>query len=361
MAWLNRDKTPALFAVTTSVVSGGIVAVLAKVLQGGISAGATILWSALVSAVVAIVFWAVFALGPRNRRGTAFLLTSAFEQKYYVAAFVQQVHSALDRDDIDLVLKVPDRDYDAGAQAHHLRRILNRKHAYIGGIVIAGEVSRLREDLVTFCRESRLPTVFSDLEPFPTESEYPHDTAFIGYDTGELGELAGHWLVKHLRGRTGPRVLIIASLEHDSRQQRCEKALRSGLPDVEIVTDDRCGFVRSRAHNAVRTHVRSLAPGQRLDAIFCTNDEMALGAVDAIAAAASAATQATVVIGIDGVLEARTLIDTADCPFRATVVQDTHRLAVGAVDFLVKMHRGYAVPRRTILKAEIYEGDSAVL
>ncbi|WIX84763.1 substrate-binding domain-containing protein [Amycolatopsis sp. DG1A-15b] len=356
MAWLNRDKTPALFAVTTSVVSGVILAVLAKVLQAGISAGATILWSALVSAVVALVFWAAFALRPRKKPGAAFLMTSAFKQKYYVAALVQRVHSALDRDDIDLVLKVPDRDYDAGAQAHHLRRILARKHAYIGGIVIAGEVSRLREDLATFCGESRLPVVFSDLEPFPTESEYPANTAFIGYDTGELGELAGDWLVKHLRGRTGPRVLIIASLEHDSRQQRCEKALRSGLPEVDVVTDDRCGFVRSRAHNAVRTHLRKLAPGQRFDAIFCTNDEMALGAVEALAAAA---TQDTIVVGIDGVLEARTLIDTADSPFRATVVQDTHRLAVGAVDLLVKMHRGYAVPKRTILKAEIYEGDSA--
>lgn len=143
--------------------------------------------------------------------------------------------------------------------------------------MIAGEVSRLREDLATFCGESRLPVVFSDLEPFPTESEYPANTAFIGYDTGELGELAGDWLVKHLRGRTEPR---------------------------------------------------------------CSSSPVS---------------------GIDGVPEARTLIDTADSPFRATVVQDTHRLAVGAVDLLVKMHRGYAVPQRTILKAEIYEGDSARL
>jgi hypothetical protein len=202
MARLDRDRTPALFAVTTSVVSGVILAVLTKSLQAGISTGTTLIWSALVSAVVATAFWAAFAVRSRKRSGAAFLMTSAFNQKYYVAAFVQQVHSALDRDDIDLVLKVPDRDYDAGAQAHHLRRILSKKHHYLGGIVIASEVARLREDLTAFCRESRLPVVFSDLEPFPTESEYPGNTAFIGYDTGELGELAGQWLVRRLRGRT---------------------------------------------------------------------------------------------------------------------------------------------------------------
>ncbi|RSM48673.1 sugar ABC transporter substrate-binding protein [Amycolatopsis balhimycina DSM 5908] len=355
MARLDRDRTPALFAVTTSVLSGVILAALTKGLQLGISAGATLVWSALVSAAVAVAFWAAFALKTRKRPNTGFLMTSAFEQKYYVAALVQQVHRAFDREDIDLVLKVPDRDYDAGAQARNLRRIVNRKHCYVGGIIVAGEVVRLREDLAAFCRAARLPVVFSDLEPFPTESEYPDRTAFFGYDTGQLGEMAGQWLVGQLRGRDRPRVLIIASREHDSRQKRCEKVLRAALPDVDLATDDRCEFVRSRAYNAVQAHLRHLEPGRRLDAIFCTNDEMALGAVDALTAAASAATRATVVIGVDGVLEARTLIDTGDSPLRATVVQDAHRLAVGAVDLLVKMRRGDTVPRRTILNAELYE------
>ncbi|MEV6872894.1 sugar ABC transporter substrate-binding protein [Amycolatopsis sp. NPDC051128] len=354
MVRLDRDRTPALFAVTTSVLSGVILAVLAKALQAGISAGATVVWSAVVSAVVAVVF-RVATRRSRKRPAAAFLMTSAFKQKYYLADLVQRVHSALDRDDVDLVLRVPDRDYDAGAQAHHLRRILRRKDAYIGGVIIAGEVVRLREDLTTFCRESRLPVVFADLEPFPTEPEYPDKTAFIGYDTGELGEMAGNWLVARLRGKTCPRVLVIASREHDSRQQRCEKALRSALPDVEVTTDDRCEFVRSRAYHAVRAHLRQLPEGRCLDAIFCTNDEMALGAVDALLSAPSAATAGTVVVGIDGVLEARTLIDTGSSPLRATVVQDTHRLAVGAVDLLVKMHRGHVVPKRTILDAELYE------
>jgi ribose transport system substrate-binding protein len=357
MARLDRDRTPALFAVTTSVLSGVILAVLTKALQAGISAGATLVWSAVVSAVVAALCWAGFAAArrTRDRPDTAFLMTSAFTQKYYLAALVQQVHSALDRNDIDLVLRVPDRDYDAGAQAHHLRRVLNKKRSYLGGIIVAGEVPRLREDLTRFCRDFRRPVVFADLEPFPAEAGYPGKSAFIGYDTGDLGELAGQWLVGRLRGTDRPQVLIIASREHPGRQQRCEKVLRSALPGVGVTTDDRCGFVRSRAAGAVRAHLRQLEPGARLDAIFCTNDEMALGAVDALAASPSAATHATVVVGVDGVLEATTLIDSGDSPLRATVVQDTHRLAVGAVDLLVKLHRGQAVPQRTILTAEVHE------
>lgn len=354
MARLDRDRTPALFAVTTSVLSGVILAALTKALQAGISAGATVVWSAGVSAVVGGIFWVVLRR-TRKRSAAAFMMTSAFTQKYYLADLVQQVHSALDRNDVDLVLRVPDLDYNAGVQAHHLRRILSRKDAYVGGIIVAGEVLRLREDLATFCREYRRPVVFADLDPFPGESEYPAGTAFIGYDTGELGELAGNWLVTRLRGKKDPHVLIVASREHDSRQQRCEKALRAALPDVDVTVDDRCDFVRSRAYNAVRTHLRRLPAGRCLDAIFCTNDEMALGAVDALLAAPSAATRETVVGGIDGIAEARTLIDSGTSPLRATVVQDTRRLAVGAVDLLVKLRRGHSVPRRTILDAELYE------
>ena len=282
-------------------------------------------------------------------------MTSAFKSKYYVADFVQRLHGALDSDGLDLVLKVPDRDYDASAQSHHLTRLLRRRHDYIGGIIVAADMHRLRDDLIMFCQNSRLPIVFTDVEPFDGAEEYLANTAFVGYDTGELGELAGRWLARKLHGSDSPHVLIIASREHSARQQRCEQVLRSALSDVSITIDDGCAFIRSRAYAAVRAHIRQLGPEQRLDAIFCTNDEMALGAVDALS---SPATDAPLIVGIDGVREAMDLIDTARSPLRATVVQDTHLLAGRVVHLLQKMHHGHPVPKRTILSAEIYEATT---
>lgn len=352
---MRLDWDQMRFAVVTSVGSGLILAAILGTIRVGITEGAAFLWFALIAGGFTagwVLGWALFLTYKRSKR--AFLVISAFSQKYFVALFVQRLHSALDRDNIDLVLKVPDRDYDASAQSHHLSRVLDRRHDYIGGIIVVSEVHRLRGDLITFCQKSRLPVVFTDLEPFDNEYEYPQNTAFVGYDTGELGELAGKWLVRRLQGTVRPHVLIIASCEHSARQRCCEQVLRSELPDVVITTDDRCAFMRARAYDAVRVHLRHLDPGQRLDAIFCTNDEMALGAVDALTPQ-SPATQTTVVVGIDGVLEATALIDTAVSPLRATVVQDTHRLAVSIVDILEKMHRGRSVPKRTILNAEVYE------
>ncbi|HEX6470278.1 MAG TPA: sugar ABC transporter substrate-binding protein [Streptosporangiaceae bacterium] len=354
MAWLDRDRMPVRFTVATSVVSGLIVAAILKAWGQGVAGRAVPAWFALAAGGVAAGAWAVgsaFAQA-RKRSRRVFLMTSAFSQKYYVAALVQRLHSALDRDGIDLVLKVPDQDYDAGAQSHHLSRILDRRRDYIGGVIFAAEVHRLRDDLIMFCRDSRLPVVFTDIEPFDSAEEYPENSAFVGYDTGELGELAGRWLATNLRGRNRPHVLIIASREHSARQRRCEQVLRTALPDVRITTDDGCAFSRSRAEDAVRIHLRQLPPGATFDAIFCTNDEMALGAVEALPPSTA---QRPLVVGIDGVLEARALIDTGQSPLQATVVQDTPRLAGNIVDVLDKMHRGRPVPKRTILPPEIYE------
>jgi ribose transport system substrate-binding protein len=253
-----------------------------------------------------------------------------------------------------MVLKVPDRDYDADAQIHNLNRLAARRRQYLGGIVIASEMNRIRDDLAAFCRNTKLPVVFIDLEPFERPEDYPENSVFVGYDTGELGKMAGQWLVRRLRDVDDPHVLIVASRDHSARQQRCEQALRAVWPDMNITVDDRCGFSRSRARDVVRSHLRDLGSGKRLDAIFCTNDEMALGAVDALTPRSSA-TRTTVVIGVDGTVEARALIDSGLSPLRATVVQDAHRLANSVVGVLLKMRQGRAVGRPPPLAGEVYE------
>ncbi|MFD7660704.1 sugar ABC transporter substrate-binding protein [Actinosynnema sp. NPDC059797] len=252
---------------------------------------------------------------------------------------------------------VPAAVVPVAAQVHHLRRLLATRRDYLGGFVVATEVHRLRPDLVEFCAEVALPVVFTDIEPFDDPADYPDNAAFVGYLGTDIGALAGRWLVERLRGVPGPHVLVVASREHADRQARCAEVLREALPDVLVVVDDSCAFTRSRAHDAVLAHVRSLdARSGRLDAVFCTNDEMALGAVDALRAAGSRAAADAVVIGVDGVLDALALIDAGAGPLRATVVQDAHRLAESAFHVLERMHDGRAVPKRTVLDPYIHRG-----
>jgi len=346
--WHERALT-----VATSVVSGLIVAGVVKAVNNGVADGIVLLWFALATFGAGMVAWVTGILLRRRKRSTrVFLMTSAFSQKYYLADLVQRVHMALDRHDIDLVLKVPEIDYDASAQAHNLNRIEARHREYLGGIIIAAETKRLSADLAAFCRNTKLPVVFTDLEP--SERDYPENAVYVGYDIGAQGQLAGQWLLRQLQGVGRPNVLIVAGDEHRARQDRCRELLATTRDGVTVTVDDTCAFDRSRAHRAVRTYLRDLDRGQHLDAVFCTDDEMALGVVDALTPP-TAATRTTVVIGIDGVAEAKALIDSGKSPLRATVVQDTQRLAGSVVDVLLRLRQGRAVDKRTSLTAEIYE------
>ncbi|AUI64390.1 hypothetical protein B1H26_22365 [Amycolatopsis sp. BJA-103] len=355
---LDRDRTPVRFTVVTSVAGGLVLAGVLAVVRSDAMTAKVPAWSVLVVGVVVAGLLLLHRTRWPRRTRQAFLVTSAFRQKYWVAGFVQRMHGVLDRNGIDLVLKVPDRDYDAAAQAHHLRRILAARRAYIGGIVVATEVQRLRLDLVEFCTELALPVVFTDVEPFDDEDQYPRNAVFVGYLSSDLGALAGRWLAAYLRERSSrrPHVLIVASRQHQTRQSHCATVLQAELPEVSITVNDSCAFNRLRAQDAVQSHSRALASRHgRLDAVFCTNDEMALGAVDALRASTSPVTTDTVIIGVDGTTEARTLIDTGTSPLRATVVQDSHCLAESVVDVLEKMCKRREAIKRTILDPEVYE------
>ncbi|MEV6715386.1 substrate-binding domain-containing protein [Lentzea sp. NPDC051208] len=359
MALLDRDRTPARFTVVTSVASGLIVAGTVALARSGLLTSSVPLWSlAVAAALVAISLVLLRKVGRgRGRARQVFVVVPAFEQKYWLAGLVRRLHGRLDRDGVDMVLKLPACDYDASAQTHLLNRVQDRRTAYMGGIVVATAVDQQRATLTEFCAASGLPVVFTDIEPFEHEDEYPANAVYVGYRSAQLGDLAGTWLVEHLRqrGLTRPHVLIIASREHAARQEQCRKVLQSAIPDVSITELPDCSFQRSRAHDAVRAQIRRLdARELRLDAVFCTNDEMALGAVDAIASTPSTATRDTAVIGIDGIAEAKALIDKGTSPLRATVVQDADRLAETTVLMLEAMHSGKKVAKRTYFQGQLH-------
>ncbi len=328
------------------------------------TSGLVLLLSGLVNLAVpvwttllAVMAGAVTAL-PLRRGRRVFLVTSAFNRKPWIVELMQHVHGTLNRNGLDLVLKAPEHDYDAAAQAHHLRHLARSRRDYLGGLVVATEVHRLRPELVEFCADFRAPVVFLDIEPFDDEADYPPNTAFVGYLPADIGVLAGQWLADHFtrHGVRRPHLLILAGLEQVDRQRCCAEVLRSRVDGVSIVVDDSCAFQRSRARDAVQAHVRELdARDGRLDAVFCTDDEMALGAVDALRGTHSPTTGDTVIIGVDGAPEALALIDNGTGPLRATVVQDSRRLAESAIHVLERMRRGRATPKQTALRPEVHQ------
>ena len=116
-------------------------------------------------------------------------------------------------------------------------------------------------------------------------------------------------------------------------------------------------FSRERARVIVGQHLRQLQrSGDRLDVVYCTNDQMALGAADAIRehAAAGGTHGDLVVIGVDGIEEAIAAIKSDTTPLKATIVQDTQHIADAAVNLLLRLCAGEQVPEETRIPTATY-------
>jgi ribose transport system substrate-binding protein len=349
--------------VASSIIAGlsvaSILGVAGAVTRTGLLTVSVPLWSLIAVTTVSLCF-AVWRIAQRRTTKRTFLIIPAFIQKHWVAELIQNTHHSIDRRAMDVVLKIPDKDYSGTGQTHHFRRVLSQPDHYDGGFIVPAEVNLIRHDLISFCTSLAKPVVIMDVEPFDDVRDYPADTAFIGYDSAGIGECAAEWVVNHLASSSqpDPTVLVIGSREQSARQRRFKEVIDAKLPEAHLVIDDDGVFARMRASAVVRRRMQQLRlDGRELAVIFCTNDELALGAVDALFIDGSDLAAKVVIIGVDGTPEARALIDTGHSPLRATVVQDSYRISEIAVDLLEKMLKGEPVTRRTLLAAELYIGD----
>jgi ribose transport system substrate-binding protein len=354
------------FAVTASIMGGlSLTLILAGV--GAVMRTGLLTWHVPVWSLIAVSGASLFLLvtnfvGRRPVTKRTFLIIPAFSQKHWVAELIRKTHRSLDRRGMDVVLKMPDEDYSAAGQMHHLRRILSCRDHYSGGFIVPVEVDHTRHDLRRFCSQLAKPVVMMDVEPFDDERDYLANSAFVGYDPAGIGECAAHWVASQLAASSDPEptVLVVGSRAQNARQRRFTEVLRDKVEEAHIIVREDGQFARLRASAVVRRSLEQLRlDGRKLSVIFCTSDEMALGAIDALLADGSTLMDKVTVVGVDGTPEARALINTGHSPFRATVVQNSYHLSEVAADLFERMLKGERVPHRTLLRAELYVGDPA--
>jgi ribose transport system substrate-binding protein len=214
---------------------------------------------------------------------------------------------------------------------------------------------------MSLCATTPYPIIFVDVEPFARDTDYPTNTAFVGCSDKEIGEKAGRYVARIIdrRSPNPPTVLVVAANTQLNRQRQFVRVLANTHPQATVIVDEDGLFARDRARDIVRRRLAELSRQNRpVDVIFCTSDEMALGALDALHAPdAGDASSRVRVVGVDGTREARALINSGGSPLCATVVQDPARVAERAVDLMERKLRGDDVPHRNHLPVDLYALD----
>lgn len=123
-------------------------------------------------------------------------------------------------------------------------------------------------------------------------------TAFIGGDNTAAGETVGQWIVDHFG--TDDEVIVVemqGTLGASAYTERHTgfRNILDQYDNIKIVSDQSADGLRD---DAMRLMENVLQANDHIDALFCHNDNMALGAIEAIEAAGR--TGEIAVFGMDG-------------------------------------------------------------
>ncbi len=209
------------------------------------------------------------------------------------------------------------------------------------------------EPALEAARHARVPVFLIDREAEGTPGvDY---VTFIGSNFVAQGRRAAGWLVEHTGGRAG--VLELTGTAGSSVARDRARGFREGIadhPGVRIVASQTAYFARS-AGQAVTANVLQ-ALGREITAIFAHNDEMALGAIQAVRAASRVPGGDVTVVSIDGEKAALEAIVRGEL---GASVESNPRFGPIAFETLERFLDGEAVAQRITLKDRLFDASNA--
>jgi ribose transport system substrate-binding protein len=121
---------------------------------------------------------------------------------------------------------------------------------------------------------------------------------YVGADNVEDGQVAGEYIVKLLGGK-GNVVLLQGSLGASPTIDRGKgfKEALAASPEVKIIADPTANYDRQEGLSVMQDMLQRFGAGE-IDAVFAENDEMSLGAIQAIKEAGRQ--DEIKVVGVDG-------------------------------------------------------------
>jgi ribose transport system permease protein len=250
--------------------------------------------------VVAALFVAlVVAAGLfRARGGTSGGLTIAFVPKQIGTPFWVTMRKGAEAEarrlGVRLVALAADRETDVERQHQIIENLIEQR---VDALVVAPAGAKEIVPAVKKANQARIPVIIvdSDIHRPTAEAADAQTVTYIGSDNVAGGRIAGEAVARWLDGQ-GEVAVLEGIPGHESTDQRRQgfAAALAEVPGIKIVASLTASAERARGF-AVTQNILQAHPALR--AIFGTNDEMALGALEAVAAAGR--TGAVRVVGFD--------------------------------------------------------------
>jgi ABC-type sugar transport system substrate-binding protein len=224
----------------------------------------------------------------------------------------------------------------------------------VDAIFLAPREAKGYEGPLQAAKKAGIPVILIDRELEGPKAGDDYVT-FIGSNFIEEGRRAGEWLAKQSGGKAGIIELLgtAGSSVANDRHQGFADAIKSS-PDMKIIAAQDGNFTRAQGQKVMESLIQ--AHGRAITAVYTHNDEMALGAIQALKAANMNPGKDVLVVSVDGQKSALQAIVAGE--LNATV-ECNPRFGPVAFDTLEKFKRKEAIPPKIINQDRFFDSANA--
>lgn len=240
-----------------------------------------------------------------------------------------------------------------GKQENQIRAVRSFITQGVGAIVLAPIVTTGWDPVLREAKRAKIPVILTD-RAIQTSDESLY-VCFIGSDFYEEGRMAADWLATHVKGK-GNIVELQGTPGSDPANER-RKAFADAIkkyPGLKIIDSQSGNFERSAGKQVMEAFLKK--HGKAINIVYAHNDDMALGAAQAIEEAGLKPGKDITMVSIDAIGEAVQAVAagrlnlTVECsPLFGPVVYDT----------IAKVVAGQKVPKKVINKDELFDAKNA--
>jgi galactofuranose transport system substrate-binding protein len=200
--------------------------------------------------------------------------------------------------DTGINLKFADAQQKQENQIKAIRSFIAQK---VDVIAFSPVVETGFETVLKEAKAAKIPVILTDRSvDVKDDSLY---VTFMGSDFLEEGRKAGRWLVENSKGKPGPINIVelqgtVGSAPAIDRKKGFEEIIKAD-PRFKVIRSQTGDFTRAKGKEVMEAFLKSDA--KNINVLYAHNDDMAIGAIQAIEEAGLKPGQDITIISIDGV------------------------------------------------------------
>ena len=238
-------------------------------------------------------------------------------------------------------------------QENQLRAVRSFVTQHVDAIVIAPIVETGWEPVLREAKRAKIPVIIMDRK-VQTNDDTLY-TTFIGSDFYEEGRMATDWIAKHAGDRA--KIVEIQGEPGSAAANERHKAFADALakhPELKVIDSQTGNFRRAEGKQVMEALLKK--HGKDIQIVYAHNDDMALGALQAIEEAGLKPGKDIMVVSIDAIKEGVQAV--ADGRMNC-VVECNPLFGPKIYDTIEKILKGETVPKSSYNKDELYDSTNA--